>query len=81
MSEIDQDRFKYKLADAKEALTHNPMYYKSREKDADLAIFSRNINQYGLHCAVKMDIGGLKYYFIRIKRLIGKRIRYWKNRK
>lgn len=81
LSEIDQDRFKYKLADAKEALTHNPMYYKSREKDADLAIFSRNINQYGLHCAVKMDIGGLKYYFIRIKRLIGKRIRYWKNRK
>lgn len=81
LSEIDQKRFTYRLADAKEALTYNPMYYKSRKKYDNQAIFNKNINQYGLHYAVKKDIGVIKYYFIRIKRLFGKSVYYLKYKK
>lgn len=72
---VDRDEFVIRNADANNAIRNNPMYYSCREQYAEVERFKNNFSAKGLHQAVILEMGILKYYYTRLRRDITKRIR------
>lgn len=56
IKQIDYSKFYYEEADLEFALEHNPMYWKSKEKDYKAEEFERILYTEGLHSAVRKTI-------------------------
>lgn len=76
---IDGERFALRNADAQIAINNNPMYYSCRKKYKNIDRLKENIGKRGLHYAVIKEMGGPKYYYYRLRRLIGKWLRSLSN--
>ena len=62
-------------ADVDNAIRNNPMFYSCRKKYKNTERFKHNVSEKGLHRAVIEETGAIKYYYIRLRRGITKRIR------
>lgn len=79
---IDTKEFSVREADADFAISHNGMYFRTREKIADYDKFCEDLKSVGLHKAIVNHYGFMKYYLdpvkehvkrfipVRIKRII-----------
>lgn len=72
---VENDDFIIKKADVGNAIKNNPMYYSCREQYVNVERFKDNFCKKGLHKAVIDEIGFIKYYCIRLRRNLTKRIR------
>lgn len=70
VKKIDTSIFNLFPGDAYDIISHNPMYYKSRVAGKDHDAFKSNLMSKGLEYAVKKDCGSIKYYLMKIKRII-----------
>lgn len=67
---IDATIFNLFEGDPHDIIIHNPMYYRSRSAGKDHDAFKSNLTSKGLRYAVKKDCGFIKYYLMKIKRII-----------
>ena len=72
---VDKSDFIIRKADVDNAIRNNPMFYSCRKKYKNAERFKHNVSEKGLHRAVIEETGVIKYYYIRLRRGITKRIR------
>ena len=72
---VEKSDFIIRKADVDNAIRNNPMSYSCRKKYKNTERFKHNVSEKGLHRAVIEETGAIKYYYIRLRRGITKRIR------